>query len=81
MMSAIACSKGMFRCDNGFCIDEKRHCDDTVDCNDGSDESNCARNVISIAIFLSFLSVFLSVSLSSLYLDLFLSHLIIVLLF
>lgn len=43
-MSANACSENKFRCGNGVCIDGNRRCNNVVDCNDRSDELNCARN-------------------------------------
>lgn len=46
-VSANACSKGKFKCNNGACIDEKLRCNNIVNCNDGSDEFDCARNLTS----------------------------------
>lgn len=40
------CSSKEFKCKNGYCIDKKRHCNRVRDCNDGSDEENCARNFL-----------------------------------
>ncbi|XP_055304959.1 basement membrane-specific heparan sulfate proteoglycan core protein isoform X6 [Sitodiplosis mosellana] len=41
-MSANACSKDKFKCNNGACIDGKLRCNNVVNCNDGSDELDCA---------------------------------------
>lgn len=37
-----ACKPGMFKCNNNHCIEAKRRCDQVNDCNDRSDEANCA---------------------------------------
>ncbi|PAV81139.1 hypothetical protein WR25_22383 [Diploscapter pachys] len=36
-----ACVKGSFFCSSGGCIDESRHCNGKIDCEDSSDELNC----------------------------------------
>ncbi|XP_066260113.1 basement membrane-specific heparan sulfate proteoglycan core protein isoform X1 [Euwallacea similis] len=38
------CMPGWWRCANGNCISEDMVCNSVDDCDDGSDESNCARN-------------------------------------
>lgn len=35
------CPAGMFRCNDGLCLDNKRRCDGRPQCSDGSDEINC----------------------------------------
>ncbi|WAR30350.1 VLDLR-like protein, partial [Mya arenaria] len=37
----IECQPGLFRCDDGSCIEEIWHCDGAKDCDDMSDEKNC----------------------------------------
>lgn len=32
-----------FKCTNGDCIDQSRHCDGKSDCPDGFDELNCGK--------------------------------------
>lgn len=38
------CPSGMFRCNDGLCLDERRRCDGRPHCRDGSDEINCRTN-------------------------------------
>ena len=35
------CKLGEFRCQNDVCIDENKHCDGKIDCDDESDEIGC----------------------------------------
>lgn len=35
------CSPGLFQCDNGVCIPQRFRCDDSYECPDGTDETNC----------------------------------------
>lgn len=35
----VACTKDMFRCNNGHCLNRTRICDFTKDCADGEDET------------------------------------------
>lgn len=35
----LMCPEGLFRCDNGNCIDPNYKCNGKKDCKDGSDES------------------------------------------
>lgn len=54
------CPVGMFRCNDGLCLDSKRRCDGRQHCKDGSDEINCRTVVIFLYLFFS-LSLSLSV--------------------
>jgi len=36
-----ACEQYEFQCRDGSCIDDRRKCDGTPDCTDGSDEFDC----------------------------------------
>ena len=38
---AVNCTSDEFTCDNGECINDTRRCDDSFDCYDASDESEC----------------------------------------
>ena len=40
------CSNDQFTCDDGQCIDIEERCDQTVDCEDASDENDCKMLVI-----------------------------------
>ena len=40
-MKLTSCKEGMFTCNNGVCIDIDHRCDQTVHCEDTSDEKNC----------------------------------------
>ena len=33
-----------FKCNNGICIDKRRHCNGNDECGDGSDEEDCGRS-------------------------------------
>lgn len=48
------CPAGMFRCNDGLCLDNKRRCDGRPQCSDGSDEINCR----TIATFLNLSACF-----------------------
>ena len=37
------CETSQFQCKNQECIDSRQHCDEKVDCNDGSDEEECGK--------------------------------------
>ena len=39
------CSRSYWKCPNEICIPKSYVCDDTVDCGDGSDETNCGKLV------------------------------------
>lgn len=39
MPVGAACTKDMFRCNNGVCLNRTRICDFTKDCADGEDEA------------------------------------------
>lgn len=41
MFVVSECPAGMFRCNDGLCLDNKRRCDGRPQCSDGSDEINC----------------------------------------
>ena len=41
ILSLSFCSLTQFSCDTGVCVDIERRCDQTEDCQDGSDEKNC----------------------------------------
>lgn len=47
------CPVGMFRCNDGLCLDNKRRCDGRQHCKDGSDEINCRTVVIFLYLFFS----------------------------
>ena len=38
------CDPEQFTCSNGQCIPQGWICDDSEDCNDGSDEQNCRKS-------------------------------------
>ena len=39
------CDPEQFTCSNGQCIPQGWICDDSEDCNDGSDEQNCRKSL------------------------------------
>ena len=39
------CKPEQFTCSNGQCIPQGWICDDSEDCNDGSDEQNCSKSL------------------------------------
>ena len=41
-----SCAPDKYRCTNGSCIPIAWYCDDTKDCDDGSDENNCRKCLI-----------------------------------
>ncbi|GFX36017.1 hypothetical protein TNCV_4215391 [Trichonephila clavipes] len=43
--AAQSCAPNEFRCNDGGCIIEEWTCDRSVDCQDGSDEEGCQRNL------------------------------------
>ena len=45
------CSYYSFRCQNGQCISFHLWCDGQYDCDDGSDETNCGKDVINFSIY------------------------------
>ena len=44
------CSSSQWKCQSGECIDKNFVCDELDDCGDGSDERNCGKLVIMIAV-------------------------------
>lgn len=39
--SSLECGAGEFACDTSRCIPSEKRCDETADCDDGSDERDC----------------------------------------
>ena len=46
----LACRDNEFTCDNGDCIPQSEQCDDRYNCRDGSDELNCRRFLLLLAL-------------------------------
>jgi Low-density lipoprotein receptor domain class A. len=44
------CAAFEFTCQDGSCIDSRRVCDRRRDCEDGSDEANCGKSLLTLII-------------------------------
>ena len=46
MVSNVQCNNNEFTCNDGLCLDLNKRCDNKLDCQDKSDETNCVRITI-----------------------------------
>lgn len=51
------CPRGMFRCNQGICIEMIKRCDGLWNCGDGSDETDCREYISFVHVSIMFFKI------------------------